>query len=104
MVKVGKSNNRSRTSSLARMGYAGRSDWKHVATFPVRSNHDALALEALIIAKLSNQGYRVPRMAWINLINEKLSYADDCFTCSIEHAIKVAHEMADVFCNHVAEN
>ena len=103
MVKVGKANNLSRTRHLARMGYAGRSDWVHIASFPMKSNHDALALESLINAKLSNQGYKIPRMSWTNLMNQRKSYADECFTCSKEHAISVANEMADVVNSHVVD-
>lgn len=101
LVKVGKANNVGRTRALARMGYAGRSDWLHLVSFPMKSNHDAIALESLIIAKLSNHGYKVPRMSWTNLINEKPSYADECFSCSAEHAISVAKEMAQVLEEHV---
>lgn len=103
LVKVRKANNLSRTRHLARMGYAGRADWMHVATFPVDSNHNALALESLINAKLSNQGYKVPRMSWVNLINKRKSYADECFTCTKEHAISVANDMAEVLNKHVVD-
>lgn len=103
LIKVGKTNNLRRTRHLARMGYGGRSDWEHVVSFPLQSNHDALALESLVNAKLSNQGYKVPRMSWVNLINEKLSYADECFTCSKEHAIDVVHKMAGVIQSHIVD-
>lgn len=102
LIKVGKANNLLRAHHLARMGYAGRTDWMHVATFPLDSNHNALALESLINAKLSNQGYKVPRMSWVNLINKRESYADECFSCTKEHAIAVANQMADVIHCHVA--
>ena len=62
LVKVGKANNLSRTRSLARMGYAGRRDWMHVASFPMKSNYAAIALESLVIAKLSSQGHKLSRM------------------------------------------
>lgn len=101
VVKVGKANNLSRTRSLARMGYAGRRDWSHIASFPMNSNHGALALESLVIAKLSNQGYKLPRMSWTNLINGKPSYADECFSCSAEHAITVANHMASLIEQHI---
>lgn len=101
VVKVGKANNLSRTRSLARMGYAGRHDWSHIASFPMNSNHEALALESLVIAKLSNQGHKLPRMSWTNLINGKPSYADECFSCSAEHAITVSNEMALLIEQHI---
>lgn len=94
LVKVGKANNLRRTRSLARMGYAGRSDWQHIASFPANSNDDALALESMINARLSNQGHKLSRMSWKNLINGKPSYADECFSCTPEHAILVANNMA----------
>lgn len=103
LLKVGKTNNLKRTRHLARMGYAGRSDWEHVASFPVKTSHDALALESLINAKLTNQGYKLPRVSWRNLVNEKLSYADECFTCSKEHAISVADSMAGVVQDHTTQ-
>lgn len=101
LVKVGKANNLTRTRSLARMGYADRGDWTHIASFPVNSNHEALALESLVIAKLSNQGHKLPRMPWTNRINGKPSYADECFSCSSEHAIAVADEMAVLIAQHI---
>ena len=101
LVKVGKANNLSRTRSLARMGYAGRGDWMHVASFPMNSNHEAIALESLMIAKLSNQGHKIPRISWTNRINGKASYADECFSCSSDHAITVAHEMASLVEQHI---
>lgn len=101
MVKVGKSNNRSRTVSLGRMGYAGASDWVHMATFPVASNHEAYALENMIIARLCNQGHKLPRLKWTNLINSRPSLADECFSCSAQHAIAVAEEMSTVLLKHV---
>ena len=104
LLKIGKTNNLRRTKHLTRMGYAGRCDWTHVASFPVQSSQDALALESMIIAKLTNQGQREPRMPWINLINERLSYADECFTCSVDHAISVALEMSEVVQAHVNGN
>lgn len=45
LVKVGKANNLSRTRSLARMGYAGKGNWMHIASFPMNSNHEARPLE-----------------------------------------------------------
>ncbi|WP_304524966.1 GIY-YIG nuclease family protein [Halomonas sp. I5-271120] len=101
VVKVGKANNLSRTRSLARMGYAGKDDWLHIASFPMNSNHEALALESLVIAKLSNQGHKLPRVSWKNLINGKPSYADECFSCSAEHAIAVASDMATLLEQHL---
>ena len=101
LVKVGKANNLSRTRSLARMGYAGRDDWSHIASFPMSSNHEALALENLVIAKLANQGHKLSRMSWTNLINGKPSYADECFSCSAEHAITVANDMASLLEQHL---
>lgn len=103
LLKVGKTNNLRRTKHLARMGYAGRSDWTHVASFPVQSSQDALALESMVNAKLTNQGQRVPRMPWINLINSKRSYADECFNCSVEHAISVALKMSELVQTHIKE-
>jgi hypothetical protein len=101
MVKVGKANNLRRTISLARMGYAGASDWVHIASFPLFSNHEAIALESMIIARLSNQGYKLPRLQWTNLINSRSSFADECFTCSSEYAISIACQMSAVFHIHV---
>ena len=101
LVKVGKANNLSRTRSLARMGYAGRGDWMHVASFPMNSNHEAIALESLMIAKLSNQGHKIPRISWTNRINGKASYADECFSCGSDHAITVADEMASLVEQHI---
>ena len=102
LVKVGKANNLSRTRSLARMGYAGKIDWIHVASFPMNSNHEAIALESLIIAKLSNQGHKLARMSWKNRINGKNSYADECFSCSSDHAIAVANEMASILDQYIS--
>jgi len=102
LLKVGKANNLSRIPHLVRMKYAGRNDWVHVASFPVASNLDALALEILVHAKLSNQGYKVPRMPWVNRINKRKSYADECFSCSKEHAISVATDMAHIVNNDIA--
>ena len=101
LVKVGKANNLSRTRSLARMGYAGRGDWTHIASFPMNSDHEAIALESLVIAKLSNQGHKLPRMSWTNRINGKPSYADECLSCSSSHAITVANEMASLLEQHI---
>jgi hypothetical protein len=101
MVKVGKANNLKRTTSLARMGYAGASDWLHVASFPVSSNHEAIALEGMVIARLSNQGHKLPRLRWTNLTNDRPSFADECFSCTAEHAIAVARMMSEVFHVHV---
>ena len=101
MVKVGKANNLRRTISLARMGYAGATDWVHLASFPVSSNQEAIALESMIIARLSNQGYKLPRLQWANLINSRPSFADECFTCPSEHAISIACQMSEVFHIHV---
>ena len=101
LIKVGKANNLSRTRSLARMGYAGRGDWTHIASFPMNSDHEAIALESLVIAKLSNQGHKLPRMSWTNRINGKPSYADECFSCSSSHAITVANEMASLLEQHI---
>lgn len=101
MVKVGKANNLTRTKSLARMGYAGASDWMHLASFPVSSNHEAIALEGMVIARLSNQGHKLPRLSWTNLINSRPSFADECFSCNAEHAISIAREMSEVFHVHV---
>lgn len=103
LVKVGKANNLSRVRSLSRMGYAGRNDWQHMASFPTNSNGEAIALESLIGAKLANQGYKLPRISWKNLINGKASYADECFSCSPDHAISVAEEMATLMVKHVSE-
>ena len=101
MVKVGKTNNRNRTLALVRMGYAGASDWVHLASFPVASNHEAYALESMVIARLCNRGHKVPRLKWRNLINNRPSLADECFSCSIEHAIAVADEMSSVLHKYV---
>ena len=101
LVKVGKANNLSRTRSLARMGYAGRRDWMHVASFPMKSNYAAIALESLVIAKLSSQGHKLSRMSWTNRINGKPSYADEGFSCSSDHAITVANEMAYLLEEHI---
>ena len=101
MVKVGKANNLRRTISLARMGYAGASDWMHLASFPVVSNHEAVALESMIIARLSNQGHKLPRLQWVNLINNRPSFADECFSCPSEHAISIACQMSEAFHVHV---
>jgi hypothetical protein len=101
MVKVGKANNLSRTVSLGRMGYAGASDWVHLATFPMPSDHEALALESMVIARLCNQGYKLPRLRWTNLINRRPSFADECFICPAEHAICVACQMSEVLNGYV---
>lgn len=101
MVKVGKANNLNRTVALARMGYADASDWVHMASFPVFSNHEAVALESMVIARLSNQGYKLPRLQWTNLTNRRPSFADECFSCPAEHAISVACQMSETLCLHV---
>ncbi len=64
LVKVGKANNLSRVRAFSRMGYADRNDWEHMASFPMSSNGEAIAIERLIAAKLANQGHRLSRMAW----------------------------------------
>jgi hypothetical protein len=93
-IKVGKTNNLKRTKDLIRMGYGGRDDWEHIATFPTISNHDANALEGLVIAELANKNLRLRRLSWVNLINGKDSYADECFRCSPESAIETAIRMS----------
>lgn len=97
MIKVGKANNVRRTISLAQMGYAGAPDWKHLASFPVASNHEAIALESMIIARLCNEGHKLPRLPWINLINNRPSFADECFSCTADHAISIAYKMSEIF-------
>ena len=96
LIKIGKANNLNRPRSFSRMGYAGKDDWYQVVSFPMGSDHEAIALESFIIAKLSNQGYKIPRVSWKNLINGKPSYADECFSCSVGHAIEIANEMSGV--------
>ena len=100
-VKVGKSNNTRRTIDLARMGYAGAEDWAHMASFPVQSDHEAIALESMIISRLSHKDFKIPRQEWINKINGRRSYADECFSCSVDQAISIACHMLTVLIHHV---
>lgn len=101
LVKVGKANNITRVKALVRMCYANRADWRQIASFPVNSDHDALALEAMINAKLSNQGLKIPRTPWINRINGRPSYADECFSCEPDHAVSVAHKLSEALQVHI---
>jgi hypothetical protein len=102
MVKVGKANNLFRVKALAGMRYGGASDWQQIVSFPLQSDHAALALEAMINARLSDQGHKIPRFSWVNYLNKRPSFADECFQCDLTHALAVAQEMAAVFDSHVA--
>lgn len=101
IIKVGKSNNTSRVPALARMCYGGAHDWCQVKMFPVDSNHAAVAIESMIHARLANEGYRRGRFSWINKLNLRESFADECFTCSAEHAIAVGQEMFSIYRTHI---
>ena len=96
MIKVGKTRGFARHAALARMGYAGANDWSLCATFVVDSNHEALALESMVIAHLSNRQYKVPRLQWVNLINQRPSFADECFSCTVDIAVEAANAMLEI--------
>lgn len=102
MIKVGKANNTYRTRHLARMGYAGFTDWIQVATFPMSTNHAAIALESMLISRLADANHQISRMSWTNLQNGRDSYADECFSCGADLAIQAAQELSQVYSEHVA--
>lgn len=101
IVKVGKANSKRRTLALIRMGYADATGWKHVASFPVLSDSEAVALESMIIARLDQKGMKVPRLQWTNLVNGRPSLADECFQCTVDEAIETAEQMLNVLRKHV---
>lgn len=101
-VKVGKTNNLFRVQGLVDMQYADIADWEQKASFPLTSNHAATALESMINSKLSNQGHKRPRLPWTNKINNRASFADECYSCTCEHAISIANELAEVYQKYVA--
>jgi len=84
------------------MQYASAKDWIQIATFPVDSSHAATAIESMAISRLTNQGFNKGRVQWINPLNNRESWADECFSCEVEHAISVVHEMAGVYVDKVA--
>lgn len=102
LVKIGKSNNAKRVPSLVKMGYGGAEDWRQVITLSVDSNHAALAVEGMIHARLANQGFRCTRFSWVNRLNNRQSFADECFTCSAEHAVAVGEHMLAVYHSSVS--
>ena len=102
LVKIGKSNNDRRIPALVAMCYGGAEDWRQVKVFPVNSNQAAVAVESMVHARLSNEGFRRSRFQWKNRKNGRPSYADECFTCSPEHAISVGEHMVCVYRSSVA--
>ncbi|WP_372360518.1 GIY-YIG nuclease family protein [Xanthomonas axonopodis pv. poinsettiicola] len=102
LVKVGKSNNAKRVPALVAMCYGGADDWLHVRSFAVDSNQAAIAVESMIHARLANQGFRRDRFPWVNRLTTRPSFADECFTCTPEHAIKVGEHMVSVYSSRVA--
>ena len=98
MIKVGKSNNLKRVPSFNLMGYAGITDWEQQLTLLVDSNEAALAIESMINAKLSNQGYLRPKIMWddLNKPGRRVG-ATECYKCDIEHAINTGIKMAEVY-------
>ncbi|GEM_PF-5767159 len=104
MVKVGKSNNLKRVAYFSEAGYAGITDWVQIATFVSESNEAALALESMINAKLKNQGYLLPKIMWDDLkVPGRRVGATECYSCSYDHAIKVALQMSGIYEEHIAE-
>ncbi|WP_153042003.1 GIY-YIG nuclease family protein [Xanthomonas floridensis] len=102
LVKVGKSNNARRVPHLIEMCYGGAEDWRQVGIFSLASNHAAVAVESMIHARLANQGFRRGRFPWLNRLNNRPSFADECFTCSAEHAISTSEHMVSVYQASVA--
>lgn len=97
MVKIGKANNLKRALHFNKSGYAGITDWKQVLTLPTQSNESALALEAMICAKLTHKGFLRPKIMWTSkIISTRTVGATECYSCHIDHAIQVANEMARV--------
>lgn len=97
MVKVGKANNLKRVPYFNKAGYAGVTDWAQVFSLPTDSNESALALESMICAKLASQGYLRPKIMWDDLTKPgRRVGATECYCCHIDHALRVANEMARV--------
>ena len=102
-VKVGKANNLKRVLYFNEAGYAGVTDWIQAITFIVKSNHSALALEAMISSKLNNLGYALPKIYWDDLkIEGRRVGATECYNCHIDKAIDIGVEMADVYEKYIA--
>lgn len=103
MVKVGRTNNLKRALYFSEAGYAGVTDWQQMVTFLVDSNEAALALESMINAKLTNQGFRRPKIMWDDVtIPGRRAGATECYCCHIDHAVAVGVEMARIYDDFVA--
>ena len=102
MVKVGKANNLKRAQKLNDYGYAGVTDWEQKITLPTDSNEAALALESMINAKLTKQGFLRDKIMWDDLLKPgRRVGATECYDCSVEHAINVGIEMAEILEKYV---
>ena len=103
LVKVGKANNLKRVPYFSEAGYAGVTDWQQVITLLVDSNEAALALESMINARLTNQGFLLPKIMWDDLKKPGRTVgATECYNCNIDHALKVGIEMTGVYRDFVA--
>jgi len=103
MVKIGKANNLKRPMYFGEAGYAGITDWKQAVTIITDSNEAAYAIEAMIKAKLYNQGFLMPKIMWDDLKKPgRRVGATECFSCHVDYAIQLGIEMADIYKEHIA--
>lgn len=103
MVKVGKANNLNRIPYFNEAGYANVTDWEHALTLLVESNEAALALESMINAKLTNQGYKLAKIMWNDLkVPNRRVGATECYNCHIDHAIEAGINMSNIYHSFVA--
>jgi hypothetical protein len=104
MVKVGKANNLKRVPYFNLAGYAGITDWIQALSIPTSSNEAALAIEAMIAAKLINHGYKREKIMWSDLlVKDRIVGATECYNCTVDYAIAEAISMANLYFEYIAK-